>query len=161
MASDLKGLQQLRARLRAIHDGKRILQKLQTDTTFEAKQLTRPFRKTGLLGASIKPGYLTRTDALVVAGARYAAYIEYGTGIYGPKHKRIVPKNGKFLAWRTGAVTLSGASRVKGGKQIAGWAFAKSVKGRKATPFLLPGAKAAVRKNGMPDLIVKLWNDAA
>ena len=97
----------------------------------------------------------------MVARASYARYIEAGTGIYGPRKRPIVPRTKKMLAWRTGAVTLSGRSRVKGGKEIAGWAFARSVKGRKATPFLLPGAKDALAKNGLADVVVELWNGAA
>lgn len=29
----------------------------------------------------------------------YAGFQEYGTGIYGPKKKRITPKHGKVLTW--------------------------------------------------------------
>jgi hypothetical protein len=161
MAEQVKGMRQLHSRLENISDTKAVLLKLQLNTVEEAKRLTVPIRKTGNLGRSIRPGFLSGTKAFVNAEASYAAYVEKGTGIYGPKHKPIVPRTKKMLAWRTGAVTLSGRSRVKGGVEQAGWAFAKSVKGRKATPFLEPGARKAVERNGLKDVVIKLWNEGA
>ena len=161
MTAKITGIKQLRARLHNIQNGREILGKLQTDVAAEAKRATRPFSKTRNLSQSIKPGYLSDREAFVVAGVRYAVFVEKGTGIYGPKKKPIVPKRAKVLAWRTGATTLSGASRIKNGKQVAGWAFAKSVKGREATPFMEPGAKAAATKGGLRDVVIQLWNEAA
>lgn len=162
MAAEFKGQQNLTRRLRAIEGGKRdLLRRLQIDTVYNAKKRTVAFRKTGNLGRTIAPGAFSGSSALVVAKATYARYIEEGTGIYGPRKRPIVPKTKKVLAWRTGAVTLGGRSRVKGGRQIAGWAFARSVKGRKATPYLVPGAQDALKKNGLKDVVVELWNGAA
>jgi hypothetical protein len=156
---EIDGLPELHKRLENIGKGKPLLRKLQSDTALEAKRLVP--RKTTTLARSIKPGYLTDTEALVKATAAYAAYVEIGTGIYGPKRKPIVPRNANVLAWRTGKVTLAGKSRVKGGKELAGWAFARSVKGRPATPYLVPGAKKAVEKNGLRDVVIELWNEGA
>lgn len=50
----------------------------------------------------------------------YAKYVNFGTGIYGPKKAPITPKNAKFLAFR-----------YKGN-----WVFTKSVKGSKPNPFV-------------------------
>lgn len=161
MAEQIRGMRQLHSRLENISDGKGILLKLQIDTVAEAKRLTVPIRKTGNLGRSIRPGFLSASKAFVNAEASYAAYVEKGTGIYGPKHRPIVPKTKKVLAWRTGSVTLSGRSRVKGGQETAGWAFARSVKGRKPTPFLEPGARKAVERGGLKDVVIKLWNEGA
>jgi hypothetical protein len=161
MAESIKGLRQLNARLDNISDTRAILGKLQIDTVAEAKRLTVPIRKTGNLGRSIRPGFLSGSKAFVNAEASYAAYVEKGTGIYGPKHKPIVPRTKKMLAWRVGAVTLSGRSRVKGGVEQAGWAFARSVRGRKATPFLEPGARKAVDSSNVKGIVINLWNEGA
>jgi hypothetical protein len=161
MAEQIKGMRQLQSRLDNISDTREILLVLQRRTVEESKRLTVPFRKTGNLGRSIRPGFLSAKSAFVNAEASYAAYVEKGTGIYGPKHKPIVPRKAKVLAWRTGATTLSGRSRVKGGVEQAGWAFARSVKGRKPTPFLEPGARKAIEKSGLKDVVVKLWNEGA
>jgi hypothetical protein len=163
MAEQIKGLDKLRKRLRAIDDPRELLKNLQSDVTRNAKRelRTQGVTKTGNLSRSITPGYLSAREALVVAHAGYARYVEEGTGIYGARHRPIVPKTKKVLAWRSGSTTLSGRSRVSGGKETAGWAFARSVRGRKATPFLLPGAKQALRDRNLPDTIVELWNGAA
>lgn len=155
----ITGARELNRRLANISDGQRLLLRLQTETVREAKRLVP--RKTGNLGRSIAPGYLTSRDALVVARAGYALFVEQGTGVYGPTHRPITPKRAKVLAWRTGAVTLSGASRHAGGQELAGWAFAKSVKGRKATPFLLPGAQKAVSGAAVKGIVIDLWNAGA
>ena len=84
----------------------------------------------------------------------YARYVEEGTGLYGPRKRKITPKRAKVLAWK------GGGSRLTGQGPGAGWRFARSVKGRKATPYLLPGAQKAVQRSGIRDAIVKAWNDA-
>lgn len=58
----------------------------------------------------------------------YAPFIEFGTGIYGPRHTPIVPRSAPYLAWRG-----------KDGQ----WHRATSVKGRPKTPFLRPALRAA------------------
>lgn len=161
MAEQIRGMADLARRLEAIKDNKAKLQYLQIKVTEAAKRNTRSIRKTGNLGRSIRPGFLSATEAFVKAEASYAAYVEKGTGIYGPRKRPIVPRRAKVLAWRTGAVTLSGRSRVKGGQELAGWAFAKSVRGRPATPFMAPAAEEVARNSGLAELTVKLWNEGA
>lgn len=161
MSATVRGGDKLMKRLHAMSDGEKLLARLQTEVTAEAKRNTVPFRKTGNLGRTIRPGYLSATQAFVHARASYAAYVEKGTGIYGPNRRPIVPKRARVLAWRTGAVTLGGGSRVKGGVEQAGWAFAKSVRGRPATPFMEPAAKAVAQRNGLKELAIELWNGAA
>ena len=76
------------------------------------------YKRTGTLGRSIAVGPM-RVGA---AGSRYvevgtnkhyARYVEYGTGIYGPKKTKIVPKTARVLAWQSQARFLYG---VRGGK---------------------------------------------
>jgi hypothetical protein len=160
----IEGEAQLRKRLDAIGGPagiKRALQLLQLRTVQEAHKNLAPYKRTGTLYRQTVPGQIVGTTAMVVARTSYAMFVERGTGIYGPSHHPIVPRQAKVLAWRTGAVRLSGSSKTRGGKELAGWAFARSVKGRKATPFLVPGAKTAIENSGMGDLIVSEWNGAA
>lgn len=61
---------------------------------------------------------------------KYALLVHNGTGLYGPRHRRITPKRAKFLVF-----TPKGAR---------GKVFARSVKGMPPNPFLtdaLPAAK--------------------
>ncbi len=145
-------------RMTAIGQTQPILRALQISTVHEAQVLAP--RKTGFLQRNIVPGPLTKDYAIVEARAPYSAFVEYGTGIYGPLHRKIVPKTASVLAWRVGAVRLTGRSRVSGGQETAGWAFARSVRGRPATPFMLPGAQNALGKAGV-QVIIDEWNGAA
>lgn len=56
----------------------------------------------------------------VSASASYARYVEEGTGLFGPQHQLIKPKNAKSLAW----------------KGSGGMVFAKSSKGMKPRKFM-------------------------
>jgi len=47
----------------------------------------------------------------------YAVFLEYGTGIYGPKHKMITPVNKKALRWFVGNKPFF-ARQVKGIKPL-------------------------------------------
>ena len=65
-------------------------------------------------------------QAIVASGAPYATFVEFGTGIYGPKKQRIYPKTKKAMKWR-------GAD---------GWIVRRSTKGMRAKPFLIPAMEA-------------------
>ena len=159
MSVTIKGLPQLHARLNAIQNGRALLGKLQIDAVAEAKRLA-PHR-TSNLSRSIIPGSLTDHDALVVAHAGYARYVEEGTGLYGPHHQKIVPKNGKFLVFPAkGKATLGGRVKREYAGKPGSLVFARSVKGSKPQPFLVPGAKKAVATRGA-SVVVDLWNEAA
>jgi hypothetical protein len=45
--------------------------------------------------------YELKGDEIIITMPEYWAYLEYGTGLYGPKHKKyeIKPKNKKALSW--------------------------------------------------------------
>lgn len=64
----------------------------------------------------------------VGSNVKYAAWIEFGTGIYGPRRTPIVPVSAPLLAWKG-----------KDGQ----WYRARSVRGRPATPYLRPALRAA------------------
>lgn len=57
----------------------------------------------------------------------YAIYNVKGTGIYGPRGRRITPKHGKYLVFRIGGQLV----------------FARSVAGQRPNPFLVDALKAA------------------
>ena len=60
----------------------------------------------------------------------YGAYVELGTGIWGPKKTMIRSPGGGYMSW----IQRSGPDR---GKRV----WAKATKGQKAQPFMRPAAK--------------------
>lgn len=67
--------------------------------------------------------------ARVGSSVKYARYVEEGTGIYGPRHRPITPKRASVLRW-----IPKGASKP---------AFARSVRGMRPRPYLVPALAAA------------------
>lgn len=86
-------------------------------------------QRTGQLVASIRAlppeGKLSEggITAIVSAGAPYALFVEFGTGLYGPRHQRIRPKRAKAMRWLG-----------PGGDYI----FARSTAGMQPRPYLIP-----------------------
>lgn len=155
MAS-VKGARQLQARLHAIggpQAGRKVMQRVGLSTVREAKLLVA--RKTGNLGRSIHMGNVTDTSASVIAGARYAAYVEFGT-----RPHEITPNARKALRFAATAAgrRLSGSPRVG-----AAVVFAKRVHhpGTRPQPYLLPGARKAVAGADLKGSIIEEWNGAA
>ena len=150
----VEGIRQLERRLAAIGETRSMLRALQIATVSEAQALVP--RKTGHLQRSIRPGRLTDDYAVVEARTPYAAPVEFGT-----KPHIIRPKNKRALAWPASSAgrRLSGRRRTNSGRLV----FASIVHhpGSKAKPYLIPGAKAAVGKAGVKDVIVTRWNGAA
>ena len=150
--SRLDGLDKLNRRLDAIANTRGLLREIQLRAVAEANYLVP--RKTGHLGRSISPAGLTDTHAIVKATAGYAAFVELGT-----KPHVIRPRNKRALAWAAtaGGRRLSGRARTG-----ATMRFAKKVNhpGTKPQPYLLPGARLALKKAGVGTIIEK-WNSAA
>jgi len=174
----LKGDDALRKRLRAIGDTRKLLGTVALLGVSEAKKIARKdFTKTANLERSIRLGTVTDKTAQIVAGGTsgvgYARYVEEGTGLYGPRKRKIVPKtqrtrfSGPFLRGQKGQnrggvlAWKGGGSRLTGRGPGASWRYARSVRGRKATPYLVPGAKKAIERSGVADAITAAWNDAA
>jgi hypothetical protein len=82
---------------------------------------------TTLVMTNGKPGVRVGTSL------KYAIYVHEGTGLYGPKHKMIVPVNKKVLRWKT--------KGKKGGK--GGYTFSMKSSGMRPNPFLKNALKAA------------------
>lgn len=81
------------------------------------------------------------------SGYNYARALVEGTGVYGPKKKRIRPIRAKILAWMSDGsenpTTAAGWARArKAGLAI----YAKSTAGRKKHPFAENAWKAAMKK---------------
>lgn len=150
----VRGMRQLKARLRAIGDTSQLLRAVQLDTIAGAK--AKVPRKTGFLGRSIVPGSVSDTLAVVYVNAPYAAAVELGS-----KPHVIVPKMARVLAWPSaeGSRRLSG--RARKGTTASDMTFAAKVNhpGTKAQPFVVPAAKEALHKHGV-EAIIKVWNDA-
>lgn len=86
---------------------------------------------TGLLRSSVQAELVSLGGKVAVrvgTNVEYARFVHDGTGIYGPMGTPILPKNGKYLAWRN-----------KAGKMV----YAKKVLGMKPNPFLKNAMMAA------------------
>jgi len=165
----IDGLDDLNARLAALRSGNASRQLLlQMGNTVVAEAQKRAPKKTGTLIRSIRVDDVNEREqtATVRAGSTtgkigYAQFVEFGTGIYGPRRTPIVPVRRKALRFpRAGAATrLSGNLTSAQQRAGGGFAFAKSVKGRKATPYLIPAVKDVVDKLGLSQTIIDVWND--
>lgn len=148
----VRGIPELQTRLDRLKPSIPLMHTLGLAVIAQQKLAAKPFRKTSNLEHSIHVGSITATSVDTVAGANYALFVERGTGIYGPSGQPIRPKRGKFLRWESGGSRRTGRGK---GSTVH---FARNVKGRKATPFMLPGARAALAGFGLRDTIVRLWN---
>lgn len=65
----------------------------------------------------------------------YARYLEYGTGLYGPEHHWITPKNAQALRFPAGPVgpgtpfTWAGRQRSGRAGAMAKWVYARRIRG--------------------------------
>ncbi len=149
----------LTPRLKALSSAdmrKSILARAGTLAVREAKAIVP--RKTGNLDRSIRLGPHDENRALILAGGirevGYAAFVEFGT----TGGQMIRPVHKKALAWG-GARRLSGTLR--SGAKAEFFSMGHKRGPTRAKPYLVPGAKAALRKAGLRDGLVKAWNDAA
>lgn len=182
---EIKGIEQLRARFEAIKPNPSMMRALALHAIREQKLLAP--RKTGNLGRSIVLGRVDAVSAETKATAKYAAAIEGGSGLYGPKKKKypIYPKKKKALFFASqhaltanveAAYGKGRAKRAKFRTRLSGsptsgtlkrygnlaFVHAKSVMhpGVKAQPFMVPGAQKAIELAGAGE-IIKAWNEAA
>jgi HK97 gp10 family phage protein len=105
-------------------NAKNLVKAAMTNSVNKIQSQTRSLapHRTGTLQRSVLTE-VNYPDATVKVNEKYGAYIESGTGIYGPEKRKIEPKTAKVLAFKIG------------GSQV----FARSVKGMKAHPFFKPG----------------------
>jgi hypothetical protein len=91
---------------------------------------------TGLLRSSIHTNLMTSGSQLVMrvgSGQYYALWVHDGTGIYGPRARKIKPRTAKYLVFRW---------KKMGNKKV----FFKSVKGMPPNPYLKNALPAASLK---------------
>ena len=155
----LIGYDALKARLNRLgHVDARLLTLLGKQTVHEAK--ARAPHRTGNLQHTIVSGLKDAHTVQVTARASYAAYVELGTGLYGPKHEKITPKAKLAMRWMGGpssAFRLTGSVRSGKAGAGAGYIYARSTKGMRPRPYLLPGAQAAIKGTGLVDEIYAVW----
>jgi hypothetical protein len=156
MAETVRGSAALDRRLHAIGNvklGKAVLTRLAMATVREAKILVP--RKTSNLGRSIHATTITETEAHVVASARYAGYVEFGT-----RPHEITPRAKKALRF---AATAAGRRLTGTPRKGAAVVFAKRVHhpGTRPHPFMRPAAEKAIRTAHLADEIVAAWNSGA
>jgi hypothetical protein len=96
---------------------------------------------TGALAASIESLvtiYGDRITGRVGSRLGYARYVQEGTGLYGPKHRLIVPVQAKVLAFRPGRMIgpLRRGKKHPSPEKRGPMIFARYVKGSPPNPFL-------------------------
>ena len=159
MAETLIGYEALQARLQRLgHMDARLMKMLGAQVIREAT--IRAPQKSRNLVRTLQYQPISETEARVAARANYAAFVEFGTGLYGPKHERITPKAKKAMRWMGGpasAFRLSGSVRSGNAGAGAGYIFATSTKGMHPHPFLIPGAKAAIQNAGLANEVHLVW----
>lgn len=126
-----------------------VLTRLAVMVEGEAKR--RAPRRTGTLSREILHHADDQAgEVTILADTRYAEFVERGTGMFGPYHRRIYPLRARALRWPVGAggpggseLRLTGTHRsatVRSG--AAQWAFARSTAGAKPRPFFRPAWEA-------------------
>lgn len=157
MTVTITGYSQLQARFAAISGPiatTQLMKQLGTAAVREQKLLEARHRKTGVTGASIRVGTTTPSSVITEVGGA-GVFLEFGT-----RPHIITPKVAKVLAWG-GPRRLSGAL-VKGG-QATNFATVVHHPGTRPSPFMVPGAEAAIAKSGasIGSAIVQRWDAAA
>jgi len=97
----------------------------------EAEAKTLVPRVTERLASSISPGRVTKfgPELTGAVGTRvhYAPYVEYGTGLYGPKHRLIRPTTKKAMKFKIGGKTF----------------IRRTTKGMEPRPYMAPALEAS------------------
>jgi hypothetical protein len=159
LAETIIGYDLLKARLNRLgHMDARLMKLLGNQVIREA--MIRAPKKTRNLSRSLTYQPISDTSARVAARANYAAFVEFGTGLYGPKREKITPKVKKAMRWMSGpssAFRLTGSVRSGNAGAGSGYAFATSTKGMHPHPFLEPGAKAALAGAGLANEVRAVW----
>jgi phage gpG-like protein len=101
---------------------------------------------TGRLRASINTQLVIRDGrpiAVVGTNVNYARFVHDGTGLYGPRGRRITPVTSSVLRFKRpkgwAPRLLKSGKKAKG----SGWVYAKSIAGMQGNPFLRNALRAA------------------
>lgn len=167
LSYDLKSLQgyaALQRRLQAVGNiDKTLMQGLGQAALREQKKLlytTAVTRRTGHSGQLITLGPATATSAITYARGT-AALAETGT-----RPHTITPKAAKVLAWAAGQPggkfrRLTGSTRKRVAKANMTFAMIVHHPGTRPHPFMIQGAREAIRQTGLADKVIAAWNGAA
>lgn len=167
MAEVIIGMAQFERRLASISGtagGLVVMRTLARDTIAYLKAAVP--RKTSTTGRQFRAERVTAHSA-EITGSRVAEWLDKGTGIYGPRHQRIVPKNKKALSWTGGSfgpggsLTLSGRRRSGAAGRGAAQVTVRSTRGMRARPFVDKALKDAATRNHVLLELVASWDRAA
>lgn len=95
-------------------------------------------RRTANLQRSIRGVVGPDGNAVITATARYAKWVDEGTGIYGPRGQRIYPTHARVLAWPGGVAGGPGA-RLTGSPRSGtpgNMQFARSIAGMRPRHYI-------------------------
>ena len=110
---------------------------LRTAGAVEAAAMETAPVRTGELADRIRK-YIDRNRAIISSTALYSIFVHEGTGLFGPRKAKIVPKTAKALRFRIGDKLI----------------FARSVKGQKPNPYMRRALK------GVEGRIPEIFNRA-
>lgn len=89
--------------------------------------------------------YPDRVVARMGTNVHYAPYVEYGTGIHGPRKRRIYPRRAKALSWfqRGRGIYVGGRYQAAG---PGGRITVRSIAGMKPRPYMRPALEHGSKK---------------
>ena len=172
MAEVVRGSRQLQARLHAISKSGQSSVMAKVAAVARGQMVANMPRRTGTTGGSIQPRNVTARHAELV-GSPVVLWIDTGTGLFGPAHRRIVPTKAAVLAFHWQGAAPAGATYRLSGRMTKGSArkfgansdmmFRRSVAGMKARPFIARSITEAATKAGVAvgAAITNAWNGAA
>ena len=169
--NDLEGADELNRKLKALRDGtasRALLLELGNEVVRNATVNLQPHDKTGNLSRSIRVAEVDENAQTIqvraggTQGVNYAAYLEFGTGIYGPNRRPIVPVRAKALRFpASGAATrLSGNLTSAQQRAGGGWQFRKSVRGVKPVKYMENAINDTARGINLAPTFTAVWNKA-
>jgi len=173
-AFTISGSRELKARLKALGDGKPMMRRVAVASVESAKALVP--RRTANLARSIRVERVTATSLEISAGGRrevgYAAHVEFGTRahVIRPRNKKTLffpsqqATTARFGAKARLKFNLSGALSAGSTKRFgnAAYVHARAVNhpGTRAQPYLVPGLEYGVGKIAT-EAIIDAWNAGA
>ena len=98
------------------HEKQNVLRRLTVEAQAKAKELAP--RATSVLASSIQAEVPSDERGRVYTEVKYAPYLEFGTGIYGPRKTPIVPVRAKYLVFKGKNGQIVRAKSVKGVKAV-------------------------------------------
>jgi hypothetical protein len=132
-----------------LQEGHVAMQRAMMRVEAEWKRRSVRARRTGTYGRSIT--WIARRQGKTVFGrvgvnVAYGRYLEYGTGVYGPRHRMIVPLRASVLRFpepRNPGFTLAGRQRSGRAGMGARWVYTRRVRGIRPRRYARDAAMVA------------------